>query len=576
MRHFLNGIEVSPRNIDSIGFSSKFDDSITIGGDNRELSINVDTIVLPNEARDIINNWVAQNGIFQGIPYQLQLSTGLTVEYYGDLVDSALYKDRDITLKLKRRKAFDNFFENAQSTTFELLKAKGVNFNSFNIPYIIVPPNQVEIGIVLSLSAFVMTKATIEAITKTAELVVELIGHLTPLVGVGVVIQVSNIIATLIKLTLQLAYTIALIIALKKLLDQLRELIFPKVRNFLGCKVKELISKGCNQLGYTFESTLLDSLSGLTILPVPLVKEKHKGFKSIFDHIQNDLNFAFTKGYPTAQDTTPTLWSLIEAVETTFNAKTRVVNGVVRTELKTYWEGTTTNQIESSLVLQNERQDKYILNTADVWKRYYLHYQPDYSDINTLDNFEYNDAEYSTEPLNVVNSDLITIKGLQDRSIPFALGTRKEKLNYVESLTKKLLKVIDSLAGTSFASQIDKRVGVLVVSQQFYSVTKLMYTVNGKQPSNYSNFLSPTKLWENYHYLNQIQINGYKIKESVKFLMNDEKFVNLLNNNWVDIDGVKCEIISMEYIDRDSYALITYKEPFDYASMHVKTIKVDE
>ena len=44
MKHFLNGVEISPRNRDSIGVVSDFT------GNPDFLSINVDTIILPREA----------------------------------------------------------------------------------------------------------------------------------------------------------------------------------------------------------------------------------------------------------------------------------------------------------------------------------------------------------------------------------------------------------------------------------------------------------------------------------------------------------------------------------------------
>lgn len=575
MKILINGIEVNPRNINEIGFKSEFSNSIDLSDrDGRLLSLNVDSLVLPNEAKDIILNWKDINGMFQGIPVQIQLGNQ-TLEYYVDLTENTKFRDYDVEVKIKRRKSFDNFNENSRGASFEYLAYKGVNFNSFDIPYIIVPPNQVEMGITLSLSTFVMAKATIEAIRDTSSSVSSTITGAIPAVGVGVVSVVGSITYAILKIAFQLAYLIALIIALKKLADQLAELIFPKVRNFKGAKVKDLIEKGCNYYGYTLSSNLLDSLPGLTILPVPLVKEKYKGFKSVFNYIQNDLNFAFTKGYPTANDTTSTLWQLIEAVETTFNAETRIVNGVVRIEKKGFFKQYATINLEQPLTSQDKRENEFILNTSDAWKRYYLHYQPDYADINTLDNFDNTDIEYSNEATNVVNTDLVTIKGLQDRNIPFALGTRKNEFNWVEKRCIDLFKLIDKIANTSLVAKANNKIGSLVVSNQFFSTTKLLYTVNGKQPSNFSDYISPTALWNNYHYLNKLQENCYKIKESVKILMNDDLFVSLLDNNWVQIDGKTCEIVSMEYKPKASYATITYREPFDYVSANISTVLIN-
>jgi hypothetical protein len=329
-------------------------------------------------------------------------------------------------------------------------------------------------------------------------------------------------------------------------------------------------------LGYSFQSTLLDSISGLSILPVPILKEK----KSIFDYVANDLNFSFTKGYPTANDSTPTLGNLITAIETQFNAKTKVVNGVVQLEIRNYWQNITPNSIIPALALQGERMDEYTLNLEEAWKRYYIHYQVDYSDTHTLDFYDPTDAEYSTEPLSPINTDLVTIKGLNDINVPFALGGRKKGLNWIEKFVKVFFEVVDEVTGvfgggTNFASIIENRVGVLQISSQFYSQTKMLYLIGGKQPANYIDFLSATVLWNKYHYINQIQLNDYKVRNSIRTRISEQDFVDLQTNNFADVNGNIVEILRIEWLDEKSYALISYKEPFDYADGHVETIKIN-
>lgn len=574
MKHFINGVEISPRNIDSIGFKTDFSDNInsTIG---RELAINVDELTLPNEAKDIIAQWENTNGIFQGIPYNIQLGN-TNLQYYIDLTEPTKYKDNETIVKIKRRKDYDNFLELAKGTSFDLLKNRGVNFQYIDIPYIIVPPNQVELGVTLSLSIFVISKTIIDELNKLSELLSEITTSIIPSVGAGVVVNVGAIALALIKVTLHVAYLLLLTSMLIKLVEQLKELIFPKIRKFKGINVKELLVKSCDYYGYKFSSTLLDSLSGLTILPVPIVKEKYKGFKSIFNYIANDLNFAFTKGHPSGQDVCATIWTLIEILENQFNAKTRIVNGVVQLERRDYWKNKANTQILSSLTLQDKRMNEFELNVFDSWKRYYIHYQVDYADQFTLDSFDNTDIEISTEPTNIIDKDLITIKGLQDRNIVFSLGVRKEKLNFLEKRVKDLFSLVDKIANTSYSSIITNRLGVLTISNQFYGNTKLLYCdSSGKQTNDYLNKIGAVALWNNFHYINEISRNSYKIKSNVKILMNESLFVNLLNNNWVEIDGKVCEILTLEYKDRESLATITYKEPFDYASKHTNTIRID-
>lgn len=582
MRHFINGVEITPRNIESIGFVSNWTDSTSMSDkDHKDLSLNVDTIILPNEGKREVENWLSTMGSFAGIPYQVQLSNGTKIDYFVDLTEQPIYKDYECEVKIKRLKNQDNFYEQAQGTSFDYLAhTKKATFNYIDVPYVIVPNNQAEMGISLSISLFVMVKALEEAILKIAELTAELTADIIPDIGVGVgavvVAKPWDIIKDAVKLALQIAYSILLIVAIKKLADQLSELIFPKVRNFKACKVKELLEKSCQSFGYKFKSTLLDNLDGLTILPVPLTKSRYNGKnlkKYVVDFTANDLDFAFTKGHPTGSDSVSSVWQLVQAIETTFNAKCRVSNGLVEIERVDYWKNIATNQVTTSLALQDSRQDKYTFNTHESWKRCYIHYQPDYSDYHTLDNFDVTDFEASTE--SIQNSYNDNIKGLRDISIPFSLGRRKETLNWVEQRAKDLFTVIDSICSTSYTSLITDRLGVLIIGQQYFVNTKLLYTTNGKQLESYIDKIGASSLWSNYHYLSQIQLNGYKIKESVKILMNDENFVNLLNNNWAVINGKICELLNLEYKDMESYATISYKEPFDYSSKFLTTTVIN-
>jgi hypothetical protein len=571
MRHFLNDIEIAPRNLQDIGFISDW------SGRPAELQLNVDKIVLPREGKEIIEAHVQQLGVFEGIPYRVEMAPGLSVQYYVDLTEEAIYRDHEIEVKIKQRLGMDSFWEQANGTSFELMRNRGVVFNFIKVPYVIIKDDQVAVGLTLGVSLYVMTQQTINAIQQTATLTAAFIQAVTPNATVPPLPPLGAILALAIQLAAQIAYTAALLIATVKLAQQFFELIFPKVRYYDACKVKELISKGCQYLGYTFSSTLLDSLPGLTILPVPLVKQKG----SIFDYLQNDLNFAFTKGYPTAQDTTPTLGALIEAIETQFNAKTKILNGAVQLERRDYWQGVTPNQIVPALVVQDERIDEYTLNTDEIWKRYYIHYQVDYADIHTLDFYDPTDAEYSTQPTTIVNPDLVSIKGLNDVNIPFALGVRKGNLNWLEKTAKALFTLIDAVTGifgggTNFAGQIQSRVGVLQIGQQFFGVSKMLYVgSDGKQVVGYINKISARRIYENFHAINQIQNNDFEVRKSVRCAITNLDFVNLLNNNYADVNGELVEVLRVEFLDETCYAEITYKSPRNYADGKVITLQIN-
>ena len=357
MRHFLNNIEISPRNVLEIGLNSDF------SGNPEILTIDTDKVRLPREAKAIIDQHILTQGVFEGIPYQIITDSGVSLEYYVDLTDQAIFRDYEIEVKIKKRRGKDKFFEDAEGLSFELLNKKGVEFDLVNIPYLIIPDNQVEIGINLSLAIFVMTKEQIQAIKDLAEATQDLVEAVTPNIGVPPTPPLGEIISLALKVVAQLAYVIAITIAIIKLGQQMFELLFPKVRYYKGATIQELIKKGCDFLGFTLESTLLDNNSNLTLMPVPLIKEKN----SIVDFIANDLDFSFTKGYPSSSDSTPTLGTLIDAVELMFNARTKVYQGKVQIERRDFWQLLTPNTIIPTLVNQDKRFDEFTLNTEEAW-----------------------------------------------------------------------------------------------------------------------------------------------------------------------------------------------------------------
>jgi hypothetical protein len=571
MKHFLNGIEVAPRNLLTIGVKTDFSDR------PEYLEVDADRVILPREAVPIIQQHLQQYGPFEGIPYTMVLENGETLEYYVDLQEDALYRTYDIEVKIKKRGGADNFWDNADGLSFELMAKKGVAFQYIDVPYVINPADPVPTLITLAVGTYTMTYSLIQQIRAVSEAITNVIDALPPVPA-----NLGQLATLVIKALVEVAILAATLVALIKMLQQLKELIYPKIRYYKGHEIKKLIELGCQYLGYTFNSTILEQATqyaGLLFLGVPLSKEKN----GIFDFIANDLNFSFTKGHPTAQDTTPTLGSLIRAMEDMFNAKTRVRNGNVRLERWDYWQDLSNQGVLPALNIQNDRQEQYRLNTADIWKRTYIHYQVDYTELTSVDFFDPTDAEYSTEPIAVGNADLLSIKGLVDVNIPFALATRKNKLNLVEKTFKLFLStadfIINAFGGNgNLAAQVQDRLGVMALSQQYYATSKIMLVKlsTGKQAANYVSKLKASTIYNQYHSINQIVQNDWKIYEDVPVRMSAQEFVSLLNNNYAEINGVVCEILSIQFKDERSLATITYREPFDWANGKVFTLAINE
>ena len=58
--------------------------------------------------------------------------------------------------------------------------------------------------------------------------------------------------------------------------------------------------------------------------------------------------------------------------------------------------------------------------------------------------------------------------------------------------------------------------------------------------------------------------------------MRTADFVNLLYNNFAEINGTNCEIIKIRFNNETSQAIISYKIPFDYATGKVLTTVIND
>lgn len=576
MRHFLNGVEVSPRNRDEIGVVCDFT------GNPDVLSLNTDTLVLPREANQMVKQHIQTNGLFIGIPYQVQMEGGITLDYYIDLCDPGskpMLRQHEIEVKIKRSKGYDDFRSKADGTSFELIvKDNGIDFFSYKrMPFFIIKDNVNEQMLTLSLSLFIMTKEIIQATKDLAKSVTAFLN-----------VSIGGIAEALANLIIDTIYFAALVIAAIRYIAELIKLIFPRKRYLNGCYYKELMSKACQYLGYDFSSELFDNDPGWFLLPVPINRNNNE---SIFENGMDALGNNFNLGYPTASDSVGLVGQFFDACEIQLNARTFIIGNTVHFERRDWLENNSTLVMQPALNIQADRDESFTYNTEDAWKRYYIHYAVDFSDINTAEgvNFSFSDAEYSCEnSVPGANNNLITIKGLNDVSIPFAMGFNKDKLSFVEVFARVLASGWDGLTnaltfgnGSNFASQITSRIDALKISQQYFSTTKSLYVYN--RPNNtvlinqdFNTNNSARALWNKYHYINQIQLNQFEIHEGARTRIRQNDFVNLLSNNYVFIDNEICEVLKMTWIDEKSYCEITYRRPSTWATGKVITQTINE
>jgi hypothetical protein len=579
MRHLLNGIEVSPRNRDSIGVVSDFT------GNPDVLSLNVDSVILPREANQYIKTWIQNNGLFLGIPYSVEMDGNITLDYYIDLSDSSakpIIRQHEIEVKLKRRNGSDSFWEKARGTSFDLMiKDNPTYFDTKRLGYIVVRDDAAMMAFQLSVSIFMMTIQLVQSIKDFADRLAET--TTTPLQGA-------------LKWVIQIIYWISVLAAIISLLSQLFPILFPRIKYFKGLYYSEIFNKGCQFLGYTPlpSDTIFNVQPGWFTLPVPLNEDND----SFFEGISNDLADPKNKPTCSASDTTPTFGAWLDEVLKQFNAKLFIdpVNKTVRIEKRDWLDSQTSLQIDPALNIQPERDEQFTYNTEETWKRYYIAYTLDYTDAHTVDGkmFARHQAEYSTENnVPTTNADLVTIKGLNEVRINFAMGAPKGKLSFIELLAIPFFALADSVTSTfasigignatNYVAQVLDRINVLKVSNEYFGITKSLYVKQAPAGGNkvsldtpfYDDFYSATALWDEFHFINFIANNDYIIHEEARIRLRQSQFVSLQNNNYIFTNNKWCEVLRIEWIDEKSAATITYKEPLDWANGKVTLLKIN-
>jgi hypothetical protein len=570
---FPNNIDLNPEGYRELGFVKNFRD-VKSG-----VTLNVDDFVINREALVRLNSWVYQEqGRFENVPVTITSDSGTVYPYYLDLKPLTIGLER-ATTGIQARKSVGHFFENADFLTFELLQSKGFLLGlSVNVPYIIVPD---DVDVKKLITTTTILALTYQLHTAIFELSKALAAFSDILPGTGLITAALQLAALII-------FFVATFLMLIQAVNDLKELIFPALRNFKAFKDVDLIRKGCEYLGYTLESSVLDQeLDKLFTLGAPEAVEG----KSIFNFLQNEQTNYFNKGYPTAQDSTPTLGSLIDFFLNTFNLKIFVYDGKVKIERRLDFVNTASVNVIPTLSDQQGHTDVKSFNENDVWGRAYDKWQIDYSDTHSPDTYEGMKSEHITTPINTLNNDLVRLTGLKENSAPFALAGRKDNYTLVEKAILDVLTLVDQvvdafnnpileqiIGNSNATSLITKRDGVMIIEKQYFAVTKKLWgtPVNGvlKQPSDYKTHLSMGNIYTGYKLDLQVKSNNYSEK-TITVPFTDENFSNLLQNNFVNMEGQDdpVEVVRVEWFDRQYKAELTILTPDDSA-FNTQTIKL--
>jgi len=570
VKYYLAGKEIQPRNRQEL--------AVKIDWENKQdLTASFTNLDLVNEDVNIITSHIRQGNIFEGIPLLMQ-ADNFSINLVADTVDNLTINTcNTASVGIYQEQGRDWLEEVAEGITFRYLASKGA-FTSADyvpVPYILnfVPDNQMLI--ITALTIYSITRDINDTVDKTSELAGQLKNALVPIITLGPTGPTAGpdtgaIVLLAVNTVAKIVYLVAMAIALKNLIEELLDQIFPPKRYVFGMKIKSLFEKGCNDLQLQFQSTLIDNLGDRVI--VPALSQKGP----LFPRPNAEVN-----ALPKAGSAIDNFADFIGVMMQMFNADFRIKDGVLRFEQKEYWKQKSQYTIPSTFIDQDNLSNPYKYNSSEIVSNYNISYLFDSSDENTLDN-KGRVFQAVTDVNTVKNRKHLKLKGLTQVTIPFALGTRKSDFTNIEKALKGLFNVVDVLAKLFRlplpSTLITSRLGSLSLSNHSTTVPKILQLQGGKLAAQQDIKVGAESLWDNYHYTESfVPVNGASNQrviyegQDIPFCLADLDKV-LASRFCNTADGRSAEIKSIEWLPEQEKATISYEVEQIYTN-NLKLIK---
>lgn len=571
----INGqVQPAPRNWKEVEVLATFDNS------SAQANITTTELNYVNETARQIIEYIqggyngSTNGIFEGLPLEITVSENGAFNLSPQQVFNGLIKTTEtniispveIEVGIEDRQGLDKLEFVAQGLTFGLLADKGVIGDSdyINIPYVVQKPKDFLAQALLSLAIFNILRETIATIRDIAKAVADIAGGLT-----GVLVAAAKLIALI-------AYVTALIIQLTNLTTNLFEFLAPPIRYFKGMRIKDMIEKGLDYLGYQFESSISD-LQNVYYLPSKgLEGDKSQIFKQDKDN----------NGYPAPKDAGYIFSELLQAVLSMFKAKVKIDGNTVKIEsVKNYafWRP------QSAWRMPDVLRESYSYNTNELFGTKVVSFIPDVIDEWTARQFKGHVYEVKTESINSINKEYNLIGGYNETSIPFSLANRKTDLTALEKLLASvnnvvkglenaingITNVLNRIPGVNFTQvtigaifDATDRLRVMRISNEYTTIPKLIplefISNRWVMPENDRDRLSARYLWENYineeSFVDNNYGNQYKLYKNVKVAFTLSDFIQLISNSYIyDTDGTPAKVEKISWVIGEDYAEIDYR-----------------
>lgn len=330
--------------------------------------------------------------------------------------------------------------------------------------------------------------------------------------------------------------------AVLQLIKQFKENIIPSVQTTFGINYFVALEKIFSFLGYEF-ITGIDDLKDSVYLPSKADGRQDKG--TPFD---GDFGFLAQEFVSLCLDTFKA-----EIFISTENGKSTVR---MLTKKDPFF------QQQSTYILPSVIDKAFSYNIEDIKESTYIKFATDTADEYTVSNWKGTSVVVITTQKNKTDPKKNLLKGFKEVRLPIALATRKEQLSTLETSLNSFLEVANSLFSVFGVSNsetpIQARIGMMIISQPFFSVPKMLKMKGSKLDSNYRNVVSAKNIWEKYHSYDSFVTNEKRQRKvysniRIPFSFSDYKKITK-NSYFTTAEGQKGKFTSLEWIVEGDYA----------------------
>jgi len=496
----------------------------------------------------IIDGMNSGAGIFEGMPFDIttynQSNQYLAFKGYLDLSDGFIDTETNVLCNIKKSNGLNSLDEKISALTFGYLESIGVISSSEYIDTKYIVYNKVELIEILiaNIVLFLLIKETVQAIKDTAAAVATVVGLLTASFPPGLGAFIYAVAIAII----QSVYTTLLVIAIIDMMEKLINSLMPPLVPTKALKIRASMEKIAIKLGYVFISPIPELDTYVYLPSNPSTDE------------------GLTSGLPQSSDYGYRVNDFFKLLQDLFNGRYAIVGNELhfRKESDPFFEQ------QSTWIAPDVKNDRVAYNTNEFQANRIIAFQTDLMDNWTINNFTGTNYEVITDANVVNNVEAKYLKGLDFVNIPLALGNRKNELTDLENILSSVASFADGLINTFGGSsdlegQIEGKIGYLKVSQNDYSLPKLLTLVGDKLPANHRALLSAKYLYENYHISKSFVQNNYY---GQKYVYNDieipfgfEDFLQLINNSYFTTsDGYSAKAIKIEWNILKDKAVLSY------------------